>query len=50
MIARLRGRLDSRGEDHVVIDVGGVGYLVHCPVRTLAGLPELAVSIEEERR
>jgi len=39
MIARLRGRLDSRGEDHVVIDVGGVGYLVHCPVRTLANLP-----------
>jgi len=39
MIARLRGRLDSRGDDHLVIDVGGVGYLVHCPVRTLAGLP-----------
>jgi Holliday junction DNA helicase RuvA len=46
MIARLRGRLDSRGEDHVVIDVGGVGYLVHCPVRTLAGLPGVGEALD----
>jgi holliday junction DNA helicase RuvA len=39
MIARLRGRLDSRAADHLVIDVGGVGYLVHCSTRTLAALP-----------
>jgi Holliday junction DNA helicase RuvA len=39
MIARLRGLLDSQGADHLVIDVGGVGYLVHCSARTLAGLP-----------
>jgi Holliday junction DNA helicase RuvA len=46
MIARLRGRLDSRGVDHVVIDVGGVGYLVHCPVRTLAGLPGVGEALD----
>lgn len=39
MIARLRGLLDSRGADHLVVDVGGVGYLVHCSTRTLADLP-----------
>jgi holliday junction DNA helicase RuvA len=39
MIARLRGRLDSQGADHLVIDVGGIGYLVHCSTRTLAALP-----------
>lgn len=39
MIGRLRGRLDYRGEDHVLIDVGGVGYIVYCSDRTLAALP-----------
>jgi len=39
MIARLRGRLDGIAEDHAVVDVGGVGYLVACAPRTLAGLP-----------
>jgi len=35
MIARLTGIIDSIGEDHVVIDVAGVGYLVFCSARTL---------------
>lgn len=39
MIARLKGLVDSRGEDWVVLDVGGVGYIAHCPARTLARLP-----------
>ena len=39
MIGRLRGRLEYRAADHVLIDVGGVGYLVYCSDRTLAGLP-----------
>lgn len=39
MIAKLTGRLDFVGRDHIVIDVGGVGYLVRCPARTLAALP-----------
>lgn len=38
MIAKLRGTVDSLAEDHVVLDVGGVGYLVYCPSRTLAEL------------
>lgn len=38
MIARLRGIVDSVGEDWVVVDVGGVGYLVSCSARTLARL------------
>jgi len=39
MIGRLAGRLDYRGTDHVLIDVGGVGYVVHVSDRTLAALP-----------
>ena len=38
MIARLRGILDDTGADWAVIDVAGVGYLVHCSARTLAAL------------
>jgi len=38
LIARLRGRVDGVDEDTAVIDVGGVGYEVHCSVRTLANL------------
>jgi holliday junction DNA helicase RuvA len=39
MIGKLRGVIDSYNEDSVVIDVHGVGYLVHCSVRTLQSLP-----------
>jgi Holliday junction DNA helicase RuvA len=39
MIARLRGIVDSLGADWVVIDVGGVGYLVRCASRTREALP-----------
>jgi len=39
MIGRLSGRLDWRGPDHVLIDVRGVGYIVHVSERTLAALP-----------
>ncbi|MFC4670268.1 Holliday junction branch migration protein RuvA [Seohaeicola nanhaiensis] len=39
MIGRLRGRLDYRTADHVLIDVNGVGYIVHVSERTLAELP-----------
>ena len=38
MIAKLTGQLDDTGADWAVIDVAGVGYLVHCSVRTLAAL------------
>jgi Holliday junction DNA helicase RuvA len=39
MIGKLTGRIDYRGEDHVLLDVRGVGYIVYCSDRTLAGLP-----------
>ncbi len=39
MIAKLKGIIDSKGEDWLVIDVGGVGYLVECSARTLSALP-----------
>lgn len=39
MIGKLSGRIDYRGEDHVLIDVRGVGYVVYCSERTLAALP-----------
>ena len=38
MIAHLKGRLDSTGIDHAVIDVGGIGYLVGASARTLAAI------------
>lgn len=40
MIAKLKGLLDETGTDWAVIDVGGVGYLVHCSAKTLAALGE----------
>lgn len=39
MIGRIAGRIDYRGDDHVLIDTGGVGYIVHVSERTLAALP-----------
>jgi len=39
MIGRIAGRIDWRGTDHVLIDVRGVGYIVHCSERTLSALP-----------
>ncbi|MEH6519691.1 Holliday junction branch migration protein RuvA [Sulfitobacter sp.] len=39
MIGKLTGRIEYRALDHVLIDVRGVGYLVYCSERTLAGLP-----------
>lgn len=39
MIGRVAGVVVYRGDDHVLIDVRGVGYLVHVSARTLAALP-----------
>jgi len=39
MIGRVAGRIDYRGTDHVLIDVGGVGYIVYVSERTLGALP-----------
>ncbi len=39
MIGKLKGRVDGVEEDHLILDVNGVGYLVHCSARTLSALP-----------
>ena len=39
MIGKLKGIIDSYGEDHIIVDVNGVGYVVHCSARTLQALP-----------
>lgn len=39
MIGKLKGVVDSYGEDFVILDVQGVGYVVHCSARTLQRLP-----------
>lgn len=38
MIAKLRGIIDTIGEDYCVVDVNGVGYLVFASSKTLARL------------
>ena len=39
MIGKLKGVIDSYGEDFIILDVQGVGYQVHCSARTLQALP-----------
>lgn len=50
MIGKLKGLIDSYGEDWVIVDVGGVGYHVQCSAKTLSALPSpgeaAAVAIE----
>ncbi len=53
MIARLKGLVDSVSADALVIDVGGVGYLVQASTRTLSGLAvgqPVALHIETQVR
>src|SRR5438093_8289288 len=54
MIGKLKGIIDSYGEDFIVLDVNGVGYLVQCSARTLQELPgagqPAALSIETHVR
>ncbi len=39
MIGRIAGQVVYKGDDHALIDVRGVGYVVYCSDRVLAGLP-----------
>jgi holliday junction DNA helicase RuvA len=39
VIARLSGKVQEKGADHAILDVGGVGYLVHLSAVSLAQLP-----------
>ncbi len=54
MIAKLRGILDEIGDDWLIVEVGGVGYMVFATGRTLAGLPgrgaEVVFHIETHMR
>ncbi len=45
MIGKLTGTIDSVGEDFVILDVHGVGYLVHCSARTLQELPAVGKAV-----
>ena len=38
MIGKLKGTVDGIGEDHAIIDVHGIGYVVQASSRTLNGL------------
>lgn len=39
MIGKLKGIVDEIDEDHVTVDVHGVGYVAYCSARTLSSLP-----------
>ena len=45
MIGKLTGTIDGMGEDFVILDVHGVGYLVHCSARTLQELPAVGEAV-----
>ncbi|MGO9007353.1 MAG: Holliday junction branch migration protein RuvA [Beijerinckiaceae bacterium] len=54
MIGKLKGAVDSLAEDHVILDVHGVGFVVQCSSRTLRTLPRpgeaAALAIETQVR
>lgn len=54
MIGKLKGILDTIGEDTIILDVNGVGYEVYCSSMTFAYLPSVgeacALSIETHVR
>lgn len=35
MISHIRGKIENVDEDHIVVDVGGIGYLIFVPLRDL---------------
>ncbi len=45
MIGKISGRVDWRGGDQVLIDVRGVGYIVHVNERTMASLPGVGEAV-----
>jgi Holliday junction DNA helicase RuvA len=45
LIGKLKGVVDEIGEDHVVVDVHGVGYVAYCGTRTLSGLPGVGEAV-----
>ena len=45
MIGRISGVVDYISEDHIIIDVGGVGYIVYVTQITIANSPKLGEKI-----
>src|SRR4029077_10492265 len=45
MIGQLRGRLADKRPNQVMVDVGGVGYIVAVPLSTYAALGELHTEV-----
>ena len=41
MIGRLYGKIEYRSDDHLLLDVRGVGYIIYCSERTLRSLPAI---------
>ena len=41
MIGRLYGKIEYRSDDHLLLDVHGVGYIIYCSERTLRSLPAI---------
>ncbi len=39
MIGKLKGIIDTIAEDHVILDVNGVGYIIFASAKTLSQLP-----------
>lgn len=45
MIGKLKGIVDERNDDHAIIDVHGVGYVVFASPRVLSGLPDVGEAV-----
>lgn len=45
MIGKLKGTVDSIGDDWIIVDVHGVGYQVHCSSRTLGAVPGVGEAV-----
>lgn len=45
MIGKLSGRIDYCSDDHILLDVRGVGYMIYCSDRTLAALPSVGEAV-----
>ena len=45
MIGKLKGIVDSLGDDFAIIDVHGVGYVVSCSAKTLQNLPPVGEAV-----
>jgi Holliday junction DNA helicase RuvA len=46
MIARLKGKVEARGRDYVIVDVGGIGYKVYVPTPFFQSSGELGIEVE----